>query len=430
MKIEEIYLKFKESNGVSTDSRNIKKNQIFIALNGENFNGNKFAKSAISNGAKYAIIDDKDYFIENKTILVNDTLKTIQELANFHRNKFNIPVIGITGTNGKTTTKELINTVLSKKYKTVSTKGNLNNHIGVPLTLLDINDNTEIAIIEMGANHKNEINDLCNIANPNYGLITNIGKAHIEGFGTFENIIKTKTELFKYLENTDGKIIYNSDDKILKSYINKNKTFTYGIEDYNYVKGNNPKSNPFLKLKIQSINKIEYNIQTNLIGNYNFYNVLAAFCLGRIFNVSDNDIISAIENYAPTNMRSQLKKTNKNTLIIDAYNANPVSMKNAILNINNLKNKNKILILGDMLELGTISENEHTEIIKMLVEFNFNKVFLVGEIFNKINYHKKFVTYKSTNELINSNILNNIKNSFILIKGSRGIHLEKIFDLL
>ncbi len=430
MKISEIYKIFLKSTGITTDTREIKTNQIFFAINGENFNGNKFAKQAIEKGALTTIIDQKKYFINNKkTILVNNSIETLQKLANFHRQQFNIPVIGITGTNGKTTTKELINAVIKQKYNTIYTKGNLNNHIGVPITLLNINTKTEIAIIEMGANHKKEIEFLCNIANPNYGIITNIGKAHIKGFGSLKNIIKTKTELYKHIENNNGTIIINNDDKILKQNINNIKNiFTYGIENNNYCIGRHPVSNPFLELKIIDNNK-KINIKTNLVGNYNFYNVLAAYCFGKVFNIESNKIKYALENYKPDNMRSQLKKTKHNTLLIDAYNANPTSMNNAIDNLYKINVKNKVLIIGDMLELGKISENEHKNIINKIIELKFKNVFLVGEIFKKIN-KSNLLDFINTKELINFLEKNPIKNSFILIKGSRGIKLEEIIKYL
>jgi len=430
VKISEIYKIFLKSTGITTDTREIKTNQIFFAINGENFNGNKFAKQAIEKGALTTIIDQKKYFINNKkTILVNNSIETLQKLANFHRQQFNIPVIGITGTNGKTTTKELINAVIKQKYNTIYTKGNLNNHIGVPITLLNINTKTEIAIIEMGANHKKEIEFLCNIANPNYGIITNIGKAHIKGFGSLKNIIKTKTELYKHIENNNGTIIINNDDKILKQNINNIKNiFTYGIENNNYCIGRHPVSNPFLELKIIDNNK-KINIKTNLVGNYNFYNVLAAYCFGKVFNIESNKIKYALENYKPDNMRSQLKKTKHNTLLIDAYNANPTSMNNAIDNLYKINVKNKVLIIGDMLELGKISENEHKNIINKIIELKFKNVFLVGEIFKKIN-KSNLLDFINTKELINFLEKNPIKNSFILIKGSRGIKLEEIIKYL
>ena len=424
MNISSLHKIFLSSNGVNTDSRTIKKGEIYFALKGENFDGNEYAEKALDSGAKYSIIDKPSYKKSNNYILVDNVLKTLQGLASYHRSKFNIPVIGITGTNGKTTTKELIYTVLSKKYKTNATIGNLNNHIGVPLTLLKINSNTEIAIVEMGANHLGEIDFLCNIAKPNFGIITNIGKAHLEGFGSFEGIIETKKELYNYITNNNNFLFVNYDDKLLSSLLNTKKIISYGTNNKADTKGKITDSTPFVSFEFNE-SRI---INTKLIGNYNFYNALAAASIGKHFGVNTEDIELALASYSPENMRSQLMKTKINRIIIDAYNANPTSMENAIINFKNINSENKVLIIGDMLELGKYSENEHYEIIKLIKELGFKNVYLVGNEFYKTesNYNK----FMTASDLIKYVKTNRIENSFILLKGSRGIKLETLVEYL
>ena len=424
-KIEEIYNLFNSFPNINTDSRKTIDNSLFFALKGENFNGNKFAEIALKNGAEYAIIDEKKFKKNNRYILVDNVLETLQKLAEFHRNKFNIPVIAITGTNGKTTTKELISKILSKKYNTIATPGNFNNHIGVPLSLLSINKTTEIAIIEMGANHTKEIISLCKIAKPNYGLITNIGKAHLEGFKNIQGVIDTKNELYSYLYKNNGIAFVNKNNNILLNLSKNLKKIFYGTTDDCYCFGNTLEINPFLKIFYNNKKQI---IQSQLIGDYNLENILSAICVGKYFKVDDKDIINAVEDYKPCNNRSQFVKTERNNIILDAYNANPVSVKAAINNFNLLRSDNKIVILGDMLELGDESISEHKNIIDLLSKSGFKNVILIGEIFSSIN--TKFKTYKNTNIALQNLKNENISSADILIKGSRKNYLEKLIKIL
>ncbi|MBM3185034.1 MAG: UDP-N-acetylmuramoyl-tripeptide--D-alanyl-D-alanine ligase [Bacteroidetes bacterium] len=417
---------FYNSSGVCTDTRKIKKDSLFIALKGENFNGNVFAKDAIVNGAKYGIVDEEDYADSITIFYVPNSLTFLQGLANFHRKKFNIPLIGITGSNGKTTSKELINCVLSAKYKTLCTVGNLNNHIGVPLTLLSIDSSHEIAIIEMGANKPGDIQELVDIAEPNYGIITNIGKAHLEGFKTLEGVIKTKTELFSFIDKTNGAIIFNSDDIIISNECSKlpNK-FAYGTNEDVKIKGKLIELNPFVVLQWNHENYESPQIQTKLVGSYNFYNFLAAISFGVHFEVPYEQINKAIESYTPTNNRSQVMKTDKNTLIVDCYNANPSSMRSALESFVSNIQPNKIAILGDMLELGTDSITEHHKIIEYCKE-NYLTFITVGKLFKEINENG----FESISDLESYLTENSIANKSILLKGSRGISLEKIIPML
>ena len=428
MDIQELYKYFLESTGVTTDSRNTPENSIFFALKGETFNGNKFAKQALENGCAYVVIDEKEYVLGERYILVNDVLETLQKLANYHRQNFKIPVIAITGTNGKTTTKELIAAVLAKKYKIAFTQGNLNNHIGVPLTLLSLNKSHEMAIIEMGANHPGEIKMLCEISNPNYGIITNIGKAHLEGFGSFENVIKTKKELYDYILKVKGKVFYNCQNDILSGIVKELgvEAVTFGCEEC--IAELLP-TNQYVKANVYYDNKVNY-IETNIIGNYNLENILAAFRIGKYFDVEDQEIISAINEYTPKNNRSQFINTGKNNLILDAYNANPTSVMAALNNFISLKQENKILILGDMMELGEDSITEHKNIIDFLKLHEFERIFLVGEIYSSINTSKSITSFKNVTELSEWIDKNPVKDKFILIKGSRAIKLEKLTEKL
>lgn len=430
MEIEHLYQIFLQYKNITTDSRNVKENDLFFALKGENFDGNKYAKSAIQNGCAYAIIDNQEYLYGDKFILVKDVLETLQQLGNYHRKKLEIPIIAITGTNGKTTTKELVAGVLSKKFNVSYTKGNLNNHIGVPLTLLAMDKSTQIGIIEMGANHMNEIKTLCEIAEPDYGIITNIGKAHLEGFGTYENIIKTKSELYAYLKANNGKVFYNSQNGILQDKINElNLDFTsYGNLNSD-VYGEILPSNHFLSLNI-NIGEFKSTVKTQLIGNYNFENVLAAASIGYYNKVNPELIIAAIEEYVPQNNRSQYLKTRKNNLILDAYNANPTSVEASVKNFGELQLTNKCLILGDMLELGKDSESEHQKILQLIKSYSFDKIILVGSVYNSIKSDNDVLKFKDVESLKNWLEENNIQNSNVLIKGSRGIQLEKVVELL
>jgi len=430
MKIEELYRLFLNCKNVATDSRIVKNGALFFALKGENFDGNKYAESALTNGCSYAIIDNKEYKKDNRYILVDNVLISLQQLGNYHRKKLNIPILAITGSNGKTTTKELIASVLVKKYTIAYTQGNLNNHIGVPLTLLSMNPSAEIGIVEMGANHLSEIEQLCEIAEPDYGLITNIGKAHLEGFGSFENIIKAKTELYHYLSSNSGKIFYNSQNEILTDTIQKLEvdTISYNSKEAK-VKGKLQKSDQFLSVNAE-IDNLAFNIQTKLVGNYNLENVLAAVCIGNYFDVSTKQIKIAIEEYEPKNNRSQFIKTTRNNLYLDAYNANPTSVELSLKNFVSLGKENSAVILGDMLELGKSAKIEHEKIIQLLQENSFNKVILVGSVYRTLQVPEDFLQFKDVIELKVWLKKNKIEHSNVLIKGSRGIRLETIVENL
>jgi UDP-N-acetylmuramoyl-tripeptide--D-alanyl-D-alanine ligase len=429
-KIYEAYLL--SGQKICTDTRKLEKGALFFALRGPNFNANELAEQAIELGCSLAIIDDENFASIGKTILVNDVLKTLQDLANFHRKQLTIPVLGITGSNGKTTSKELINAVLSKKFKTLATLGNLNNHIGVPITLLSITKEHEFAIIEMGANHQGEINMLCEIAEPDFGVITNIGKAHLEGFGGIEGVKKGKSEIYKYIAKKNGKIFLHGDDEVLQELAKENDKITYGTKKLYDVVGKLKQDNE----KVYFAWRTRYNVfqlssadfvPTNIVGIYNYYNLLCAACVGNYFSVADESINEALSEYTPTNNRSQLHQTEKNKLILDYYNANPTSMKAAIENFASLNVENKCLILGDMLELGEDSVNEHKEIINLLQAKNLNDYYLVGPIFKGISNKNSF---SNSDEAKNYLQTIHLANKLILIKGSRGIKLEKIVDLL
>jgi UDP-N-acetylmuramoyl-tripeptide--D-alanyl-D-alanine ligase len=426
-----IFNYYYETSGVCTDTRNIKKDCLFICLKGANFDGNAFAEKAIEKGAKYVISDDINNIGKKNIIIVEDSLVYLQKLANHHRNKFSIPIIGITGTNGKTTTKELIATVLSKKYKTHYTLGNLNNHIGVPLTLLQLNEQHEIAVIEMGANKPGDIKELVDITQPTHGIVTNMGKAHLEGFGSFEGVQKTKSEMYDYLTNSNSTIFYNEDDEILNQNLkNRKATFvTYSTYQNTDIKGELISMSPFIKMKWQSKDYISKVLDTKMIGSYNYNNFLAAICIGNYFNVKSDEINDAIENYVPSNNRSQIEKTDNNLIILDAYNANPTSMRNAIESFNSMEATNKLLILGDMFELGSDSLDEHKKILAQVQNLNLKSIF-VGENFNQLNANSSNLFFKNKEELRNYLIQNTPKDHLILLKASRGIGLETIKDLL
>ncbi len=426
MSIKDLHELFMKSSGVVTDSRKIKNNCIFFSLKGENFNGNEFANSAVEKGAMLAVVDEKK-FLQNKEnyILVENCLETLQNLANFHRKKLNTKIIGITGSNGKTTTKELINSVLKTHFITYCTKGNLNNHIGVPLSLLEISKNTEVAIIEMGANHIGEIKLLSEIVEPDYGYITNFGKAHLEGFGSEEGVVKGKTELYKFLFKRNGFIFYNSDDEkqkhLLSDYKNK---FGFGIKssDLNYrIKSENP------TIILEVNNNI---IESTLFGNYNIQNIISAVTVGMYLEIPIKKICYGISNYISSNNRSQIVEINSNKIILDAYNANPSSMLLAIKSFEKSKLQNKVLILGDMFELGQYENKFHQEIIDYCENLNINRVFLVGKIFSKTIHSRKFLSSANYIELSKRKEFKEIKNSNLLIKGSRGIQLEKLLEFI
>ena len=430
MQTELLYSIFKDSTGVTTDSRNIRKGGLFFGLWGESYNGNKFASEALTKGASYAVIDDPD-FETDKTILVDDTLLELQALATHYRKELKIPVIAITGTNGKTTTKELLAAVLSKKYKINYTKGNLNNHLGVPLTILSTPADTELLIVEMGASHIGEIKTLCEIARPDYGIITNIGKAHIEGFGSFEGIIKAKIELYEYLKKVNGVAIYNDKNVILSEKIFKllNRAIPYsdptGAELITEI------INDSITLSlIATYNHQTFEIKTNLFGEYNFENVKAALATGLFFGVDFHEALLAIEGFIPSNNRSEIRKISSNTLICDSYNSNPTSLSKAIEAFAQTKSENKVCILGDMLELGDSSVEEHLNILNFIKSFRFKKVYLVGNIFGNLSTQFGYEFF-SDSELLASYLKQSpITNSLILIKGSRGMMLEKIYNVL
>ena len=422
--LSKLHQLFLESTGICTDTRKLKEGNLYVALKGENFNGNKFANKALEKGALYAIVDEEIENTNKQIILVNNALKTLQDLAAFHRKYLNLPIISITGSNGKTTTKELIREVLSKKYRTVSTQGNLNNHIGVPLTLLSMSKETEFGIVEMGANHQGEIRDLCKIAQPDYGYITNFGKAHLEGFGGIDGVIKGKSELYNYLINNKKSIFINYDDEI---QLEKSK----GADIVSFSEGKHAshqitflKADPFVK-----INAEDTQINSKLIGSYNAKNIASAICIGLYFKISITDIKNAIEEYQPSNNRSQIINKNTNQIILDAYNANPTSMKAALENLEVIPQENKIAILGDMFEVGETSAEEHQNVIDQLENFKFSKMMVCGSNFNKTSTNNvlKFENFEDLKAHLQTI---KIKEATILIKGSRGMALERVLDII
>ena len=427
--LEKVYQIFQTYKYVSTDTRAINQNSIFWALKGNNFDGNDFVEEAMEKGVKAAVTSRKNLEDESKNIFyVPDTLKALQDMAIMHRNSLNIPIIAITGTNGKTTTKELIATVLSQKYRISYTPGNRNNHIGVPLSILAINKTIDIGIIEMGANHVGEIKTLCDLARPSHGIITNIGLAHLEGFGCFENIKKTKGELYDYLKYNKGIIFNNADNPILSEILSENLSFSYG-KKYAYCIGEYVDINMHAAVKWQSENLSGF-AKSNLIGEYNFENILAAITVGLYFNVVPTSIDMAISNYIPCNNRSQIYESAKNTIIKDYYNANPTSMLLAIESFFKRENSEKCLILGDMLELGENSLEEHKKIIDLVAKKDFLKIYFIGENFYHFKNNYDYHFFKTIEEL-NEYICKNPEHSkFILIKGSRGMKLEKCVDYL
>ncbi len=423
--IQELYQLYQQSYKVSTDTRKITKGCLFFALKGDNFNGNLFAEEALKKGASYAVVDEDVLKNNDNIILVDDVLKTLQILASYHREQLNIPIIGLTGSNGKTTTKELINAVLSTKYNTTATLGNLNNHIGVPLTLLSMTPKTEIGIVEMGANHLKEIELLSNIVKPDYGYITNFGKAHLEGFGSLDGVIQGKTELYKNIKSRNKTVFINLNDK-------KQVEQSKGIRQITF--GNNDVDTIIEFVTVDLYVSLKFNnilIKSNLIGAYNFNNISAAIAIGKHFKVTDESIKVAIENYTPTNNRSQIINKGNNQIILDAYNANPSSMKVALENLSNLQEADKIVILGDMFELGKDSLQEHQFITDQLDNINFEKAYLIGEGFYKTTTDSKRIQQFKTFEDFKDVFINaNIENSTILIKASRGMALERVLDLL
>ncbi len=423
MDMAKLYKAFLKSNGVSIDSRSISDGQMFFAITGDRFDGHRFIDDVIEKGASLVIIHDKAYDKGDKTFLVEDTLRCLQDLAHHHRMQLDVPVIGITGSNGKTTTKELIHAVLSKKYKVHTTKGNYNNHIGVPLTLLSADIDSEMLIIEMGANHLLEIDQLCHIAAPNYGLITNVGLAHVEGFGSYENIIIGKTEMYRYIAKVNGCIFYNDEDQVLSKKLPEDtKCVPYLVSDIEFLY-----SNPTLAFKDTDMDEV---YSTKLFGIYNQTNVEAAITLGRYFKVLDEDIFQAIESYTPNMNRSQLIRKGDITYIKDAYNANPNSMKLSIKSLMNFGTQPKVLVLGDMMELGDDKLILHRDMLRYIANYTWKKVLLVGPIFAEANKDFDYVSYDNIGELKKdySSLISDWADSTVLLKGSRSMKIESLIE--
>jgi UDP-N-acetylmuramoyl-tripeptide--D-alanyl-D-alanine ligase len=424
--IERIYELYKGAYTVTTDSRTITPGCVFVALKGEHFDGNDFALKVADEGiAACVIADRKDLPKHERLFVVDDSLKALQELARHHRERLGLPIIGITGTNGKTTTKELVSAVLSKKYNIVFTQGNFNNQLGVPLTLLRIRPDAEIAVVEMGASHPGDINELTDLGEPNYGIITNIGRAHLRDFGGYEGVIKTKNEMYQYIAAHKGLLFVNKDNDLLMGLAKDINKVTYGTCQEADTIGKMLSANPYLSVEWNG-----YKIDTQLVGDYNFENVMAAICIGTYFKVADKDIVEALSSYHPTNNRSQVIETGKNRVVMDAYNANPTSMSHAIKNFRNICKDANLLILGDMLELGEESEMEHKNIIELLKDLKFKNVFLVGSEFAKVSEYSGFSTFENVEELIKHLASRPVSGHDILVKGSNGIHLSKLIDSL
>lgn len=427
MEIAELYKCFMECGKVTTDSRNCPEGSMFIALKGETFNGNAFAAQALKQGCRYAVIDESEYAGEG-TILVDNCLQALQQLANYHRRQLKTPVIGITGTNGKTTTKELISTVLSRKFNTLYTEGNFNNHIGVPLTLLRLTKEHEMAVVEMGANHPGEIKTLVHIAEPDYGIITNVGKAHLQGFGSFEGVIRTKGELYDFLRAKGGATIFIQNENPYLNGIAEGLTCVrYGQTAGLYVSGELISCSPFLSFR-WTAEGVSHEVNTHLIGSYNLDNMLAAAAIGRYFGVSDDDVSSALASYLPHNNRSQLKETADNKLIVDAYNANPTSMMAALKNFRQIEAPHKMVILGDMKELGEASREEHQKVVDYLKECGFDRVVLVGPEFAAATH--SYQTFQHVDEVLADIRMHKPQGYYILIKGSNSMKLSQLPECL
>ncbi|MDB9150431.1 UDP-N-acetylmuramoyl-tripeptide--D-alanyl-D-alanine ligase [Parabacteroides distasonis] len=427
MSIIDLYDLFIHNPQITTDSRNCPKGSIFFALKGDKFDGNQYAGKALASGCVYAVIDNPDYYIGERTILVDNVLKTLQQLAHHHRKVLGLPIIGITGTNGKTTTKELLATVLSTKFNLLYTEGNFNNHIGVPLTLLRLTHDHEMAVIEMGASHPGDIKELVDIVHPNYGIITNVGRAHLEGFGSFEGVIRTKGELYDYIRRSKGKIFIKKENEYLQSIAKGIEQITYGNGNDAFASGQVVSCDPFLVFNWKQQGKL-HTVETHMIGSYNLDNVLAAVAVGRFFKIPAERISRAIAAYEPTNNRSQFKKTDNNELIIDAYNANPSSMKVALDNFITIPVQPKAIILGDMRELGPTSDELHAEVVEQIKKGQFDKVFLCGEHFSKVG--KEFSPFATTEAMVEELRKQPLKGYHILIKGSHSMGLEKLADIL
>ena len=422
MSIIDLYDLFIHNPQITTDSRNCPKGSIFFALKGDKFDGNQYAGKALASGCVYAVIDNPDYYIGERTILVDNVLKTLQQLAHHHRKVLGLPIIGITGTNGKTTTKELLAAVLSTKFNLLYTEGNFNNHIGVPLTLLRLTHDHE-----MGASHPGDIKELVDIVHPNYGIITNVGRAHLEGFSSFEGVIRTKGELYDYIRRSKGKIFIKKENEYLQSIAKGIEQITYGNGDDAFASGQVVSCDPFLVFNWKQQGKL-HTVETHMIGSYNLDNVLAAVAVGRFFKIPAERISRAIAAYEPTNNRSQFKKTDNNELIIDAYNANPSSMKVALDNFITMPVQPKAIILGDMRELGPTSDELHAEVVEQIKKGQFDKVFLCGEHFSKVG--KEFSPFATTEAMVEELRKQPLKGYHILIKGSHSMGLEKLADIL
>jgi len=427
--LNELYGLFRKHPLISTDSRDIQENSLFFALKGETFDGNAFAEMALGKGSVYAVIDNEKYNTSPSCILVDDALKTLQTLSRHHRLQFNTPVIAITGTNGKTTTKELISRVLSSQYRIIATEGNLNNHIGVPLTLLKLHPGIEIAVIEMGANHAGEIDFLSGIAAPTHGLITNIGKAHLEGFGGFDGVVKAKTELYRYLKSNRGTVFVNKGNSLLMQQLQGNKCITYGTDESADLHGKNIEGSLLVDVEI-NFRETKEVIHSHLFGKYNAENIMAAACIGQFFDVLPEKIKEAIESYSPENNRSQIKKTKRNLLVLDAYNANPSSMKEAITNFAETDCTNKNVIIGDMFELGEESDPEHLKLLDLIKTFRFQSVYLVGPVLTRLCHETEWHCFQDSDLARLWFEHHPVTGQTILVKGSRGIKLEKIIETL
>ena len=437
MTIEQLYEVYRKHPVICTDTRKISKSCLFFALKGDHFNGNEFASQAIENGAAFAIIDEEKYAVNEHFILVSEVLETLQDLARYHRKQLGIPVIGITGSNGKTTTKELIRSVLSQQFKTFATEGNLNNHIGVPLSILSIDDACEIAIIEMGANHQKEIEFLCGIAQPTHGLITNVGKAHLEGFGGIEGVRIGKGELYEFISKTGGTLFINADNPVLKEMCAERevqKTISYGSAKENFISAVLKSSSPYLLIDWMTKNETSkdqiYTAESNLPGIYNFDNIVCAICIGSYFKLSPGQINSGINSYHPLNNRSQLFKTERNTIICDYYNANPSSMIVALDNLESMNAASRAMILGDMFELGKEAGKEHQLILDKAIAANSERKIFIGEEFYKLKGSKTAEFFRTVHEAQQALAENPILASTVLVKGSRGMKLETLLPLL
>lgn len=434
MQIDQLYQIYKEFPKICTDTRQISQDCLFFALKGDNFNGNSFAGQALQAGAKYVVLDDPEFYREDPAyILVEDVLTSLQELAKFHRKHLKMPFIGITGTNGKTTSKELLHSVLSQKYHTYATKGNLNNHIGVPLTILSLTEDVEIAIVEMGANHVGEIAFLCSISQPTHGFITNVGKAHLEGFGSFEGVMKAKGELYDYLKAHDGQIYMQGDNEFLQQMAAARKlenVIYYGFSENNDIQGGLVVADPFLTIFWKTQAEEHHNeVKTNLTGAYNIENMLAAVALGNTFELATEEINSGLSNYIPQNNRSQISKTDKNTIIADYYNANASSMAAALANLDVIQADRKVAILGDMFEMGDQSEAEHKKVIEKAKSLKVDQLIFVGKAFYALR-EDGAAFYENTEDLKKELQEHPLEDYMILLKASRGMAFEKLIEVL